>query len=72
MRPEYDFSRAKKNPYAKRLKKTVTIRLEDEVISYFKAMSTDVGIPYQNLINLYLRIVRKHRSACRWIGAHTR
>ena len=55
MRPEYDFSRAKKNPYAKRLKKTVTIRLEDEVISYFKTMSTDTGIPYQNLINLYLR-----------------
>ncbi|MFA5057628.1 MAG: BrnA antitoxin family protein [Opitutaceae bacterium] len=55
MRPEYDFSKAKKNPYAKRLKKAVTIRLEDEVIGYFKAMSTDTGIPYQNLINLYLR-----------------
>ena len=55
MRPEYDFSKAKKNPYAKRLKTTVTIRLEDEVISYFKAMSADTGIPYQNLINLYLR-----------------
>jgi|ERR1035438_3207462 uncharacterized protein (DUF4415 family) len=55
MRSEYDFSKAKKNPYAKRLKKTVTIRLEDEIISYFKAMSADTGVPYQNLINLYLR-----------------
>ena len=55
MRPEYDFSKAKQNPYAKRLKKAVTIRLEDEVIVYFKAMASDTGIPYQNLINLYLR-----------------
>jgi predicted DNA binding CopG/RHH family protein len=55
MRSEYDFSKAKKNPYSKRLKKAVTIRLEDEVIRYFKAMSAETGIPYQNLINLYLR-----------------
>ena len=63
MRPEYDFTKAKQNPYAKRLKKTVTIRLENEVISYFKAMSADTGIPYQNLINLYLNdCVRAHRK----------
>ena len=55
MRAEYDFTKARRNPYAKRLKKAVTIRLEDEVIRYFKAMATETGIPYQNLINLYLR-----------------
>ena len=55
MRTEYDFSGGKKNPYAKRLKRAVTIRLETEVVSYFKEMSAQTGIPYQNLINLYLR-----------------
>ena len=54
MRTEYDFSTAKWNPYAKRLKKAVTIRLEPNVIDYFKTMSGETGIPYQNLINLYL------------------
>ena len=53
MRKEYDFSAAKRNPYVKRLK-AATIRLEPVVIDYFKALSTDTGIPYQNLINLYL------------------
>jgi uncharacterized protein (DUF4415 family) len=55
MRKIYDFSNARSNPYVKRLKKQVTIRLEEEVILYFKALSTETGIPYQNLINLYLR-----------------
>ncbi|MFN6016702.1 MAG: BrnA antitoxin family protein [Verrucomicrobiota bacterium] len=54
MRNEYDFTKAKRNPYAKRLKKAVTIRLEPDIINYFKAMSVESGIPYQNLINLYL------------------
>ena len=54
MRAEYDFTNAKRNPYAKRLNKAVTIRLEPDIIDYFKAMSGDAGIPYQNLINLYL------------------
>jgi predicted DNA binding CopG/RHH family protein len=54
MRTEYDFSQAKPNPYTKRLKKAVTIRLEPDVIEYFKTMSGETGIPYQNLINLYL------------------
>jgi uncharacterized protein (DUF4415 family) len=52
---EYDFSAAKKNPYAAQLKKQITIRLAEESITYFKAISEDVGIPYQSLINLYLR-----------------
>ena len=55
MRKEYDFSRSRKNPYASQLKKQTTIRLDEDSITYFKAVSEDVGIPYQSLINLYLR-----------------
>ncbi|NVM22478.1 MAG: BrnA antitoxin family protein [Desulfobacterales bacterium] len=57
MRKEYDFSKMKgrKNPYAKALKKQVTIRMGVDIIDYFKQMSAETGIPYQNLINLYLR-----------------
>lgn len=55
MRNEYDFANARKNPYASRLKKQVTIRLDEESIDYFKSLSEEVGIPYQSLINLYLR-----------------
>lgn len=55
MRAEYDFSKAVKNPYAAQLKKQITIRLDEESINYFKSISAEVGIPYQSLINLYLR-----------------
>ena len=55
MRKEYDFSAARKNPCASQLKKQMTIRLDEESISYFKSISEQVGIPYQSLINLYLR-----------------
>ena len=55
MRKEYDFSAARKNPYATQLKKQITIRLDEDSITYFKTISEDVGIPYQSLINLYLR-----------------
>ena len=55
MRKEYDFSKARKNPYASQLKRQITIRLDGDSISYFKAISAEVGIPYQSLINLYLR-----------------
>lgn len=55
MRKEYDFSDSVKNPYAKHLKKQVTLRLSTDVIQYFKALAKETGIPYQNLINLYLR-----------------
>ena len=61
MRKEYDFSKARRNPYAKRLKKAVTIRLEPGVINYFKSLSSESGIPYQNLINLYLIDCTKER-----------
>ena len=68
MRKEYDFSKAKRNPYAKRLKKAVTIRLEPDVINYFKSLSSETGIPYQNLINLYLLDCAKagRRLALNW------
>lgn len=55
MRKEYDFSAARKNPYAAQLKKQITIRLDEESITYFKTISEEIGIPYQSLINLYLR-----------------
>jgi uncharacterized protein (DUF4415 family) len=55
MRKEYDFSTARKNPYAAQLKKQITIRLDEDSIAYFKTISEDVGIPYQSRINLYLR-----------------
>lgn len=55
MRKEYDFSKARRNPYAGQLKKQITIRLDEDAIAYFKGISEEVGIPYQSLINLYLR-----------------
>ena len=55
MRKEYDFSKARRNPYAKKLKRPVTIRLDEQTIDYFKALADETGIPYQTLINLYLR-----------------
>lgn len=55
MRDEYDFSNAKKNPYVKKLKRQITINLDTSTIDYFKSESENSGIPYQTLINLYLR-----------------
>jgi len=55
MRLAYDFSQARKNPYAKQLKKQVTIRLDVETIRYFKRLASQTGVSYQTLINLYLR-----------------
>lgn len=54
MRDHYDFSSGIKNPYADKLKKQITIRLDDKVIDYFKKMSEETGMPYQNIINYYL------------------
>ena len=65
MKAEYDFSnmKSRKNPYASKLKKSVTIRLGEDVIDYFKEMADETGIPYQSLINLYLRdCVAQHRE----------
>ena len=55
MRADYDFSNGIKNPYADKLKKQITIRLDDEVINYFKNMAEETGMPYQNIINYYLK-----------------
>ncbi len=55
MKDEYDFTKARKNPYAKRLKQKVTIRLDAPTIEYFKTLAEETGLPYQTLINLYLR-----------------
>ena len=62
MKKEYDFSQMKsrKNPYASKLKKPVTIRLSEDVIEYFKQMAEESGVPYQSLINLYLRDCASH------------
>ncbi len=54
MREEYDFSDARKNPYIKNLKKTVTINLNIDTVDYFKGLAETSGIPYQTLINMYL------------------
>ena len=54
MKSEYDFSDAKKNPYAKKLKKQITINIDTDTVNYFKGQSEISGIPYQTLINLYL------------------
>lgn len=65
MKAEYDLSRMKsrKNPYASKLKKPVTMRLSEDVVAYFKSMAADAGVPYQSLINLYLRdCATQHRQ----------
>ncbi len=54
MKSEYDFSKGKKNPYAKMLKRQITINISEEVLEYFKEMSEKTSIPYQSLINFYL------------------
>jgi predicted DNA binding CopG/RHH family protein len=65
MKAEYDLARLKsrRNPYASKLKRSVTMRLSDDVVTYFKRMAADAGVPYQSLINLYLRdCVLQHRQ----------
>lgn len=59
-RESYEFSDSQSNPYIKYLEKSVTIRLGVDVVEYFKIMSKETGIPYQNLINLYLRDCVQH------------
>lgn len=68
MKTHYDFSAAVRNPYAKRLKQQVTIRLDQATVDYFKDLSADTGVPYQTLINLYLRdcAARRKKLALEW------
>ena len=65
MKAEYDLSKMKsrKNPYASKLKKPVTMRISEDVVDYFKTMAEEFGVPYQSLINLYLRdCIAQHRK----------
>ena len=68
MRSEYDFSQSRKNPYVKQLKRQITIRIDAAAVDYFKQMGADLGMPYQNLINLFLRdcAARKRRPSIQW------
>lgn len=70
MRKEYDFSKAQRNPYAKHLKKPITIRLDEVTIGYFKDLAEETELPYQSLINLYLRdcASRGRRLSMSWRG----
>ena len=69
MRNEYDFSQSRKNPYARQLKRQVTIRLDTAAVNYFKKMAAELGMPYQNLINLFLRdcAIEKRRPVIQWL-----
>ena len=65
MKDEYDLSemKSRRNPYVSKLKKAVTMRLSEDVVTYFKDMAANAGVPYQSLINLYLRdCVTQHRQ----------
>lgn len=62
MKEEYDFSNGKRNPYVKRLKKQITINIDNETINFFKEQSEGSGIPYQTLINLYLTDCAKQKK----------
>jgi uncharacterized protein (DUF4415 family) len=70
MKKEYDLSKMKRrpNPYARRLKKQLTIRMGVDIIDYFKSMAMQTGIPYQNLINLYLRecVIAQRKLQMKW------
>jgi hypothetical protein len=73
MRSEYDFEKMKgeRNPYAGLLKQPVTIRLDRVSVAYFKELAEELGVPYQNLINLYLRDCAQHRRrpSLEWTSA---
>jgi predicted DNA binding CopG/RHH family protein len=73
MRKEYDFSQSLKTPYTKHLQRQVTIRLDTTAIDYFKKMAAELDIPYQNLINLYLRdcAAQKRKLAIQWPEPNT-
>ena len=70
MRKEYDFSASGKNPYAQQLKRQITIRLDTAAVSYFQQLAAELDMPYQNLINLFLRdcAMQKRRPTIEWVG----
>lgn len=63
MKKNYDFKKMKwkPNPYLKLLKKPVTMRLDEDVIEYFRGLSDKEGIPYQTLMNLFLRFCKEEK-----------
>lgn len=65
MKKHYDFSKARRNPYAKRLKKPLTIRIDETTLTYFKELGERTGMPYQTLINMYLRDCAESRKELR-------
>jgi uncharacterized protein (DUF4415 family) len=73
MRREYDFSNAKRSPYAKRLKQSVTMRLDKATVDYFKGLAEELEVPYQTLINHYLRdcALTRRRPSMRWRPSRT-
>jgi predicted DNA binding CopG/RHH family protein len=74
MRSEYDFSKSRKNPYVKHLTRQITIRLDAASLDYFKKMAAELGMPYQNVINLFLRdcAQRNLRPAIQWTAPETK
>ena len=76
MRDHYDFSKMKgrRNPYVKLLKQSVTIRLDRQTVEYFRELAEQTGLPYQSLINLYLRDCATHRRkiSFRWLSDSSR
>ncbi len=72
MRKNYDFSNAARNPYAKRLKRQLTIRLDEETIDYFQGLSREMSLPYQTLMNMYLRDCAETRRRPHWSAASPR
>ena len=70
MREEYDFSQSVPNPYAKKLKKQVTIRLEEDVVDYFRELSEETEIPYQTLIHPYLKdcVKSQRKLSLEWVN----
>ena len=68
MKKNYDFSNAVRNPYAKRLKRQLTIRLDEDTIGYFQGLSREMSLPYQTLMNMYLRDCAETRKRLHWSG----
>lgn len=70
-RPDFSKMKSRRNPYASKLKKRVRMRLSEDVVEYFKGMAAEAGVPYQSLINLYLRdcLVQNRRVQIKWPSA---
>jgi len=72
MRDHYDFDsmKGRKNPYTKYLKQSITIRLDRDTVDYFKSLATEMGIPYQTIINLYLRdcVANQRKLEMKWVA----